>query len=45
MAFELDEGKALSQAFIEARTKGKLFNVNSWKKRREKQRIIGGNRR
>ena len=36
--FEMDEEKALKQAFEEAREKGKLFNVNSWKANREKLR-------
>ena len=36
--FEMDEEKALKQAFEESREKGKLFNVNSWKAKREKLR-------
>lgn len=37
--FEIDEEKALKQAFAEAREKGKLFNVNTWKNKREEQRV------
>ena len=36
--FEMDEEKALKEAFEEARKNNKLFNVNSWKLKREKQR-------
>jgi len=36
--FELDEEKALKEAFEEARDNNKLFNVNSWKLKREKLR-------
>jgi hypothetical protein len=36
--FELNEETALKQGFEEARSKGKLFNVNSWKRKREEQR-------
>ena len=36
--FELDEETALKQGFEEAKAKGKLFNVNSWKRKREEQR-------
>ena len=38
MDFEFDEEKALKQGFEEARTRGKLFNVNSWKAKRENLR-------
>jgi hypothetical protein len=37
-SFEMDEEKALRQGFEEARDKGKLFNLNTWKKKREEQR-------
>ena len=37
--FEYDESKALSKAFAESRAKGKLFNINTWKKKREKTRV------
>lgn len=40
--FELDEEKALKDAFEESREKGKLFNVNSWKLKREKLRSKNG---
>ena len=36
--FELDEEKALKEAFEEAREKRKLFNIDSWKLKREKLR-------
>lgn len=36
--FELDEEKALKQAFEESRKNNKLFNLDSWKLKREKQR-------
>ncbi len=36
--FEFDEEKALKNGVEEARQKGKLFNVNSWKLKREKSR-------
>ena len=36
--FEMDEEKALKDAFEEARSKGKLFNLNTWKRKREEQR-------
>lgn len=36
--FEMDEEKALKQGFAEARAKGKLFNLNTWKRQREEQR-------
>jgi hypothetical protein len=36
--FEMDEEKALKDAFAEAREKGKLFNLNTWKRKREEQR-------
>ena len=36
--FEFDEEKALKKGFEEAKAKGKLFNVNSWKLKREKSR-------
>ena len=40
--FELDEEKALKEAFEEAKEKGKLFNVNSWKLKRENSRSKNG---
>ena len=45
MTFELDEDKALKQAFAEARAKNKMFNVNSWKIKREMERakLVGRN--
>ena len=36
--FEFDEEKALKKGFEESRAKGKLFNVTSWKLKREKLR-------
>jgi hypothetical protein len=38
--FEYDEEKALRKGFEEARNKGKLFNINTWKKKREQQRKL-----
>lgn len=38
MDFEYDEEKTLRQAFEEARNKGKMFNIITWKKKREQQR-------
>ena len=40
--FELDEEKALKDGFEEARENGKLFNVTSWKLKREKLRSKNG---
>jgi hypothetical protein len=40
--FELDEEKALKEAFEEARENGRLFNVTSWKLKREKLRSKNG---
>jgi hypothetical protein len=37
--FECDEAKALREGFAEAISKGKLFNVNTWKKKRENLRV------
>jgi len=37
--FESDESKALREAFGESILKNKLFNVNTWKKKRENDRI------
>ena len=37
--FECNEGKALREAFAESIAKGKLFNINSWKIKREKARV------
>ena len=37
--FEYDESKALREGYAEAISKGKLFDVNSFKKKRENQRI------
>lgn len=37
---EDDEACALRMAFAESIAKGKLFNVNTWKKKREKQRVL-----
>jgi hypothetical protein len=37
--FECDEAKALSKGFQDAIAKGKLFNSNTWKKKRENERI------
>ena len=37
--FEFDEEKALKDAFNMAMLTGKMFNVNSWKKNREKLRM------
>ena len=39
MKFEEDETKSLAKGFEEAHRKGKLFNVNTWKKNREKSRL------
>lgn len=36
--FEFDEEKALKDAFNEARSNKKLFNLDSWKRKREEQR-------
>lgn len=33
-----EEQKAMTEAFQKAMREGKLFNVNSWKKKREKSR-------
>lgn len=35
-----DEAEALKQAFRNSMASGNLFNVNSWKKKREKQRVL-----
>ena len=45
MTFEFDEEKALKQAFAKARAKNKMFNVNSWKIKREMERtrLLGKN--
>jgi len=40
--FEFDEEKALKEAFEEAKENGKLFNVTSWKLKREKLRSKNG---
>jgi len=40
--FELDEEKALKEAFEKARENGKLFNVTSWKLKRENLRYKNG---
>lgn len=37
--FILNEEEALKKGFEEARTKGKLFNLNKWKLQREKERL------
>ena len=37
--FIVDEEMALKNAFKEAREKGKLFNVNTWKRKREVERM------
>jgi hypothetical protein len=37
--FEFDEEKALKKGFEEARAKGKLFDLNAWKKKREQDRV------
>lgn len=37
--FECNESKALREAFGDAISKGKNFNVNTWKKKRENDRI------
>ena len=37
--FELDESKALSLAFQDSRARGKIFNINNWKKNREEKRL------
>lgn len=40
--FEMNEEKALKDAFEEARRKGKLFDVMKWKLKREDERIKRG---
>jgi hypothetical protein len=37
--FICDESKAIREGFAEAIAKGKLFNLSTWKKKRENQRV------
>jgi hypothetical protein len=34
-----EEGQALKKAFEDAKNKGKLFNVNTWKLKKEKEKL------